>query len=572
MKKLSVLVALALLAVAGTGFAVTCAYDNVPAATLLVPYFRVSGTVNSLGYITAVGTDTKVAFVNVSQPGVIAHVTVWNKYSAAVLDFNVPMTGKDVVTFNMSGVLNGALNVNPTTQVYTPKVPTPGDETTTKDVCGVKLGAPTTYNATPYLGWGQTQYIRVPHPLAAVPGADWSVSVSRYATPDAFSSFRLQVMMSLDESTDITEFQTSAGTGILDVTNFACFWDANDPTNPNPTPPGTYAGGGDFTGYLTIDVVNFCTNWFPNQGEFYQYDAIATSGWGQYGYTPNVLMGDVFYVDATAGPVGNISGDPTVNLEYDGRLDWFTGMPFTSGTFYGRFVQESPGPGSCEETTNGCANLPAGYQSFQFGGDGREPLGDHYGWRYLANATHQFRTWILVWRGDDYFDSGVDLCSWLRNGGLGGDGFYDAKHALTWHTYDEDENEFVQQQGGGPSGGQTPTNKPLYIFLETQRIALADATGTGNTEIIPGWGQPISSSNSFPTLLPGNNWYGGWMDILFRDPTYNSSFNQAWVGVQHSGPGTTLSVGHSATNLNGDWNCNPPRVFREPGVVVTPVN
>jgi len=42
MKKVSTLIALALLAVAGTGLAVTCAQDNVPAATLLVPYFQVT--------------------------------------------------------------------------------------------------------------------------------------------------------------------------------------------------------------------------------------------------------------------------------------------------------------------------------------------------------------------------------------------------------------------------------------------------------------------------------------------------------------------------------------------------
>ncbi len=102
MKKFSVLIALALLAVAGTGYAVTCAYDNVPGATLLIPYFRVSGTVDSSGYITSVLNDTKIAFVNVSTPGIIAHVTVWNKYSQAVLDFNVPMTGKDVVFFSMA--------------------------------------------------------------------------------------------------------------------------------------------------------------------------------------------------------------------------------------------------------------------------------------------------------------------------------------------------------------------------------------------------------------------------------------------------------------------------------------
>ena len=43
MKKFTVLVALALLAATGTGYAVTCSQDNVPAATLLVPYFKVGG-------------------------------------------------------------------------------------------------------------------------------------------------------------------------------------------------------------------------------------------------------------------------------------------------------------------------------------------------------------------------------------------------------------------------------------------------------------------------------------------------------------------------------------------------
>ncbi|MFI5182447.1 MAG: hypothetical protein ACHQPI_13760, partial [Thermoanaerobaculia bacterium] len=59
----------------------------------------------------------------------------------------------------------------------------------------------------------------------------------------------------------------------------------------------------------------------------------------------------------------------------------------------------------------------------------------------------------------------------------------------------------------------------------------------------------------------------------FRAPLYNNHYNQAWVGVQHTGPGTTLSVGHSATNLNGSFNCNPPRVFdnySETGVIPNP--
>ena len=569
MKKLPVFAVLVLLAVAGTGQAVTCAYDNVPAATLLVPYFRVSATVSPGGLLSNTTVDTKVAFVNVSTPGIIAHVTVWNKYSAPVLDFNVPMTGKDVVTFNMSSVLNGHLSVNPTTQTngYYPTPPSygSGDTLTNRDVCGVVLGAPTTFNVSNLVGWGQTQYLRFTHPIyigSPVNYTDWPFSISKYGTGDAFASFRLQVIQSLDESKDIMELQNpnAAGAGILDTDNPACFWPSGW------TPPATYGGSGDFSGYLTIDVVNFCTNYFPNQMEFYEYDAIATAGWGVYGYTPNVLIGDVFYCDGAAGPVGNISGDPTVNLEFDMRLDYLSTIT-PPNTFYGRFVNAV---GSVAEKAGGAAFAPP---QWRFGGDGREPLGDHYGVRYFANTANQLRTWLLVWRGDVYtgYLAGpqVDLCNWLIHGGPAGYGLYDFNHKITWLTYDEDENIYTQSQGGGPSGGQPTPPPDLYIFLEASRIALTDNTISVASKSIPGWGQSLSPS----MLLPGNNWNFGWMDILLRNTAYTAapptSYNQGWIGVQHTGPGTVLSVGHAATNLNGNFQCNPPIVFG-PGVLVTP--
>src|ERR1019366_2295154 len=158
MKKFSVLIALVLLAVAGTGYAVTCAYDNVPAATLLVPYFKVSMNGVNPTLPSVPMTDTLVGIVNVSAPGVIAHVTVWNKYSRAVLDFNVPLTGKDVAAFSMRDIMNGKLNVNPLTQV-TPK----------KDVCGIDLVADT---YAPVVGFGQTTYIRFTHPEGGTQGSD----------------------------------------------------------------------------------------------------------------------------------------------------------------------------------------------------------------------------------------------------------------------------------------------------------------------------------------------------------------------------------------------------------------
>src|SRR5438045_2503884 len=107
MKKFSGLVATALLAVAGTGYAVTCSYDNVPAATLLVPYFKVARNGSTGADIPEGGTDTLIAMTNVSNTGIIAHVTLWNKYSKAVFDFNVPMTAFDVAFFRMKDILNG---------------------------------------------------------------------------------------------------------------------------------------------------------------------------------------------------------------------------------------------------------------------------------------------------------------------------------------------------------------------------------------------------------------------------------------------------------------------------------
>src|ERR1019366_8489497 len=138
---------------------------------------------------------------------------------------------------------------------------------------------------------------------------------------------------------------------------------------------------GNFSGYLTIDVVNFCTNFFPSDPQTYTNDAIATAGWGPT-YTPNVLIGDVFFID-NAATAGNISGDPAVPLEFDSRLATTSG--YGVKTFYGKYVS-SVGTIDCngaQTENNGtpCTNFNSYATNFQFPGDGREPLGDRYGFR-----------------------------------------------------------------------------------------------------------------------------------------------------------------------------------------------
>ncbi len=537
MKKLTVFVALALLAVAGTGYAVTCAYDNVPGATLLIPYFSVSGTVTG-GYITTVGTDTKVSFTNVSDPGIIAHVTVWNKYSKAVLDFNVPMTGKDVAFFSMSDILNGKLNVN---------LPQYDNVHFPDDVCGVGA-TPAAFDPSPWIGWASNDFHRFRNPTFPS-GSDYFLSVSKYGTPpgsltdDAFKAFRPSVMASLDESGDIRALQTSAGANILDLNNPAC--EVGSAVIPD--------GAAAFSGYITVDVVNYCTNFFPDQVSFYENDAIATAGWGEAGYTPNVLIGDVFYVDPTANS-GNISGDQAVALEFDARLN-STPAVLAPDTFFGRFAAQS----ACELDGFGGTTSPCGDNvspaTFRFGGDGREPLGDHYGFRYLSDTANGLRSWILVWRGDTVAvkpsssscpnTNNFNLCNWLCNGGPKGYGFYDDNHQLTVFTYDNDESLFVPTTPGGPSGGPPPSIPVDFFFLESQRVDLLT-----NGDINP------------------SGFLGGWVDVTLRSPTYGGIYNQGWIGVQHTGPGTLLNVGHSATSLNGDFVCNPPIDYGVPPVGV----
>jgi hypothetical protein len=531
MKKFSVLIVLALLAVAGTGYAVTCAYDNVPAATLLVPYWKVTINGATDFPIPTGGTDTLVSIVNVSTPGVIAHVTVWNKYSKAVIDFNIPLTGKDVVSFSMRDIMNGKLSPNlPQTSAYP------------VDPCGLINPGATNAVYQPAIGWGATNFIRFSNPDAYLPPSvtsDTYRSISQYnlTTADAITPlFRPTVWHSLDQSGDVTSFTTSSQTNVLDTDNPQCGWSTSDSIYKDA-----------LSGYLTIDVVNYCTNFFPDQGDFYNRDAIATVGWGTT-YTPNVLIGDVFYVDSAANG-GNISGDPAVAVEFDGRLPY---TPITK-TFFGKFVAAVAVPNcAAEANPGGCQTYISGYApTFQFAGDGREPLGDRYGFRYLADSVNGLQSWIQVWRSDYYGGTAVSLCGWANptgNKGAAGSGFYDAIHQVQVLTYDNDENVY-QGQGipPGPSGpGLTPPPNN-YIFLESQRINLLTATG---------WNP--------------QGFVGGWVDLTLRSATMtganaaNGLYNMGWVGVMHTAPGQFISVGHATSNLNSTFLCSPA-IYNEVG-------
>ena len=98
MKRL--LVACLLAVLAAPAFAVIGTVDDVPAATLLLPYFEVD-------LDDANGINTLMSINNASATSVLAHVVIWSDLSVHVLDFNVYLTGYDVQTISLRDILVG---------------------------------------------------------------------------------------------------------------------------------------------------------------------------------------------------------------------------------------------------------------------------------------------------------------------------------------------------------------------------------------------------------------------------------------------------------------------------------
>ncbi len=78
--------------------------------------------------------------------------------------------------------------------------------------------------------------------------------------------------------------------------------------------------GGALSGYLTIDVVNYCTNYFPDQPQLLQQGRHRDGRAGRRRYTPNVLIGDVFYIDTAAQRRQHLAATRPFALEFDSRL------------------------------------------------------------------------------------------------------------------------------------------------------------------------------------------------------------------------------------------------------------
>ena len=94
-----------LLAWSFPGIAEICTIDDVPAATLLLPYFEVDLSNNNNNN----GVNTLFSINNASASAAVAHVTLWTDQSIPTLDFDVYLTGYDVQTISIRDIFTGNL-------------------------------------------------------------------------------------------------------------------------------------------------------------------------------------------------------------------------------------------------------------------------------------------------------------------------------------------------------------------------------------------------------------------------------------------------------------------------------
>jgi hypothetical protein len=464
-KVLVMLVAVAMLAAfAGSAAAVTCTIDHKPAATLLIPYFQTSVTAASEcsdgGPVPCVspfgaglnGTDTLITVVNASAADTLAHVTVWNRRSAAVLDFNIGLTGFDEMAFSMGQVLTGRL---------------PNDT-------GAYAG-----NAC-----SKSSFVRFTPVSTPAPSFDPGASTVYPVAPNtAFGApFSFELAASLDGSDDcLAGGETSLG------------------TDPDV-----------LSGYVTIDMVNYCTFGNPNQIAYWIDNAAGFE---------NSLWGD--YIIESEGGVPTF-GLPAIGLEAD--VVGLNGSLAAEGTplrtFYARYWEDSAGVVSDTGIDNGGAAYFATIgmpDPTIIIGDMREPLGVTWGARYL-DIDVSSTSFLRAWRASA--DELTDL--------LGGSTCSEVEPNVFTVVWDEDE---TPNQQNGCTISPCPVNQPLNFPFETQRTDIAQ-------------------------FAPDQASIAGWVYVDFG--ANGTVLDQAYLGYDMQAPGAFVNAGFDGVQFDAN-SCVPAR-------------
>jgi hypothetical protein len=256
------------LGVGSVAYANVCAFDPAPAATLLFPFVSYNYDAGANGY------NTLMAITNVSADAQIAHVTLWTDYSTAILDWNILLTGYDVVTFDIRTILeNGQLPI------------TVSDPLDPDYISGGGV-----FSDGPWSENNELVEADIPIPFPDPPLPEETDTLNCLPSAEAYPGrFR-------DEQIDefilgfFQEWLTASQAGV----NY--FNDCTGSLDDNYQIPGTWwtdRGVSDDTWmYITVDVVDVCRKSFPDSPTYFVDPAS-----GGEALPDNVLIGDVIWVD-----------------------------------------------------------------------------------------------------------------------------------------------------------------------------------------------------------------------------------------------------------------------------------
>lgn len=264
-----------LVALGGQASAELCTIDNVPAATLLLPYFEVD-LAN-----TQDGVTTLFSINNASAAPALAHVTVWSELSIPVFDFDVYLTGYDVQTINLRDVI--ADGVLPQTGSATP--------TETEEPGSITGGTAGDFSQA------ATNFV---NPVTDEACGTSEGNAPWYSVPAITGNFLAHIQAWLTG-------QESPATN-----NCASLFGVNTDIA---------------RGYITVDNSNFCSLDFPSD------DGYFVAGGEGNASNDNVLWGDYFIVDEAEDFA---QGETLVHIEAGDAQ--FQGGP-NGYTFYGRYTQ-----------------------------------------------------------------------------------------------------------------------------------------------------------------------------------------------------------------------------------------
>ena len=273
----------------------SCDIGTAPAATLLLPYFRVNNA----------DINTIFTLVNTSTDAQIAHVTVWTDWSFPVLDFNIYLTGYDVQGISLRDVIfNGIIAPTATAGVA-------GTTDTGSTTSGTGLSP---YGPLSNLPANRAVGGAGANPnFAPVPGCNNLPGSIGPALTQAIQNALINgtyVIPGIVEScTAAQRVGSTAGT---------------DPLHPANTA----------VGYVTIDVADECTLRLPTDPAYFQTDILFD----------NVLTGDYETFDASAAsnyaggtPLVHIRATPEGGLAGAGLPAGGAAVTNLPYTFYSRY-------------------------------------------------------------------------------------------------------------------------------------------------------------------------------------------------------------------------------------------